>query len=43
MTTLLIDTSILIKWFHGEGESQVAEARAGSRVKSVRAEAVSAT
>lgn len=28
MTTLLVDTSVLIKWFHSEGESQVAEARA---------------
>ncbi|MDA8288912.1 MAG: hypothetical protein M0014_10795, partial [Actinomycetota bacterium] len=28
MTTLLVDTSVLVKWFHSEGESQVAEARA---------------
>ncbi|MGH9292676.1 MAG: type II toxin-antitoxin system VapC family toxin [Acidimicrobiales bacterium] len=28
MTTLLVDTSVLLKWFHSEGESQVAEARA---------------
>ncbi|MDA8185026.1 MAG: type II toxin-antitoxin system VapC family toxin [Actinomycetota bacterium] len=28
MTTLLVDTSVLIKWFHSEGESQVTEARA---------------
>lgn len=28
MTTLLVDTSVLIKWFHSEGESQVAEAHA---------------
>lgn len=28
MTTLLVDTSVLIKWFHSEGESQVNEARA---------------
>ncbi|MDA8281705.1 MAG: type II toxin-antitoxin system VapC family toxin [Actinomycetota bacterium] len=28
MTTLLVDTSVLIKWFHSEGESHVAEARA---------------
>ncbi|MHB1487693.1 MAG: type II toxin-antitoxin system VapC family toxin [Acidimicrobiales bacterium] len=28
MTTLLVDTSVLIKWFHGEGESELAEARA---------------
>lgn len=27
MTTLLVDTSVLIKWFHSEGESQLAEAR----------------
>lgn len=28
MTTLLVDTSVLIKWFHSEGEAEVAEARA---------------
>lgn len=28
MTTLLVDTSVLIKWFHSEGESHIAEARA---------------
>ncbi|MHB8287876.1 MAG: PIN domain-containing protein [Acidimicrobiales bacterium] len=28
MTTLLVDTSVLIKWFHSEGESQVNAARA---------------
>lgn len=28
MTRLLIDTSVLIKWFHIEGESEVSEARA---------------
>ena len=28
MTTLLIDTPVLIKWFPNESESQVAEARA---------------
>lgn len=28
MTRLLIDTSVLIKWFHGAGESELAEARA---------------
>lgn len=27
MTTLLVDTSVLLKWFHSEGESQVGEAR----------------
>ncbi|HYI57300.1 MAG TPA: type II toxin-antitoxin system VapC family toxin [Microlunatus sp.] len=27
MTHLLIDTSVLIKWFHGEGESELAESR----------------
>lgn len=27
MTTLLVDTSVLIKWFHSEGESELAEAR----------------
>ena len=28
MTTLLVDTSVLIKWFHSEGETSLAEARA---------------
>ena len=28
MTTLLVDTSVLVKWFHSEGESDLAEARA---------------
>jgi predicted nucleic acid-binding protein len=28
MTTVLVDTSVLIKWFHHEGESEVSEARA---------------
>ncbi|MHB1930121.1 MAG: PIN domain-containing protein [Acidimicrobiales bacterium] len=28
MTTLLVDTSVLIKWFHREGESELAAARA---------------
>ncbi len=28
MTHLLIDTSILVKWFHDEGEGELAEARA---------------
>lgn len=28
MTTLLVDTSVLVKWFHSEGESELAEARA---------------
>ncbi|MHB8594518.1 MAG: hypothetical protein ACYDB3_09355, partial [Acidimicrobiales bacterium] len=28
MTTLLVDTSVLIKWFHEKGESDLAEARA---------------
>lgn len=28
MTRLLVDTSVLIKWFHTEGESEVAESRA---------------
>lgn len=27
MTTLLVDTSVLIKWFHREGEFDLAEAR----------------
>lgn len=28
MTRLLIDTSVLMKWFHSEGESEVLQARA---------------
>lgn len=28
MTHLLIDTSVVIKWFHSEGESELREARA---------------
>lgn len=28
MTRLLIDTSVLIKWFHGDGESELEQARA---------------
>ncbi|HEY1831883.1 MAG TPA: type II toxin-antitoxin system VapC family toxin [Acidimicrobiales bacterium] len=28
MTTLLVDTSVLVKWFQSEGESELAEARA---------------
>lgn len=28
MTTLLVDSSVLIKWFHGEGEASLASARA---------------
>lgn len=28
MTRLLVDTSVLIKWFHTEGEGEVASARA---------------
>ena len=28
MTRLLIDTSVLIKWFHGDGESELQQARA---------------
>lgn len=28
MTRLLIDTSVLIKWFHADGESELAQARA---------------
>jgi predicted nucleic acid-binding protein len=27
MTDLLLDTSVLIKWFHAEGEEELAEAR----------------
>ncbi|HEY1652219.1 MAG TPA: type II toxin-antitoxin system VapC family toxin [Acidimicrobiales bacterium] len=27
MTTLLVDTSVLVKWFHSEGESELSEAR----------------
>ena len=28
MNTLLIDSSVLIKWLHDDGETQIAEARA---------------
>ena len=28
MTTLLVDTSVVIKWFHCDGEAEVSEARA---------------
>lgn len=28
MTRLLIDTSVLIKWFHSDGENELAQARA---------------
>lgn len=28
MTRLLVDTSVVIKWFHDEGEGELAEARA---------------
>lgn len=28
MTRLLVDASVLVKWFHSEGEAEVAEARA---------------
>jgi predicted nucleic acid-binding protein len=28
VTTLLVDTSVLVKWFHRQGESELAEARA---------------
>ena len=28
MTTLLVDTSVLVKWFHVEGEAELAESRA---------------
>ena len=28
MTSLLVDTSVLIKWFHSEGEHELIEARA---------------
>ena len=28
MTTLLVDTSVLVKWFHSEGERELREARA---------------
>jgi predicted nucleic acid-binding protein len=27
VTTLLVDTSVLVKWFHSEGESELSEAR----------------
>jgi hypothetical protein len=28
MIHLLVDTSVIIKWFHSEGEAELAEARA---------------
>jgi hypothetical protein len=28
VTRLLIDTSVLIKWFHSDGESELEQARA---------------
>jgi predicted nucleic acid-binding protein len=28
VTTILVDTSVLVKWFHSEGEPELAEARA---------------
>jgi predicted nucleic acid-binding protein len=28
LTTILVDTSVVIKWFHAEGEMELAEARA---------------
>jgi predicted nucleic acid-binding protein len=28
VTTLLVDASVIIKWFHSEGETELAEARA---------------
>ena len=28
MTRLLVDTAVLIRWFHSEGESEVPQARA---------------
>jgi len=27
VTTLLVDTSVLVKWFHSDGETELAEAR----------------
>jgi predicted nucleic acid-binding protein len=28
VTAVVVDTSVVIKWFHAEGESEVVEARA---------------
>jgi predicted nucleic acid-binding protein len=28
MTAVVVDTSVVIKWFHSEGESEVVQARA---------------
>lgn len=43
MTTLLVDTSVLVKWFHSEGESELAEARsicAATQVGDVQARVI---
>ena len=43
MTTLLVDTSVLVKWFHSEGESGLAEARSirdASQVGEVQARVI---
>ena len=40
MTTLLVDTSVLVKWFHSEGEPELAEARSirdATRVGEIKA------
>jgi len=40
VTTLLVDTSVLVKWFHAEGESELAQARSlrdATRVGEVQA------
>lgn len=43
MTTLLVDTSVLIKWFHTEGESELTEAhsiREATQVGDVQARVI---
>jgi predicted nucleic acid-binding protein len=43
VTTLLVDTSVLIKWFHSEGEPELAEARSireATRVGEIQARVI---
>jgi hypothetical protein len=43
VTTLLVDTSVLVKWFHSEGEPELAEARSlrdATRVGDIQARVI---
>jgi predicted nucleic acid-binding protein len=43
VTTLLVDTSVLVKWFHSEGETELAEARSirdATRVGEIQARVI---